>query len=139
MLLAILNRDLDRQKEFKNANKVDIDFTDNAFSLDGEYNFSASSNTYLKNAIRYGIFFASLDLDFFRLPRFVLCDNMEDKGMEQVRTQNLQAVIAELSNNSNVEHQIIFTTFMINEELNKTDACVGKDYTDSQKTLEINW
>lgn len=135
--LFILKKDLERQKEFKKAVKVDIDFRDNAFSLDNEYNFSASSNTYLKNAIRYGIFFASLDLAFFRVPRFVLCDNMEDKGMEQLRTQNLQEVIAELSVNSNIEHQIIFTTSMVSDKLNNTPLCVGDFYTENNKTLKI--
>jgi hypothetical protein len=136
--LIILKKDLDRQNEFKNAKKVDIDFRDNAFSLDNEFNFSACSNTYLKNAIRYGVFFASLELAFFRFPRFILCDNMEDKGMEQIRTQNLQEVISELSKNAKIEHQIIFTTSMVSEKLNSTPSCVGDFYTENKKTLNIH-
>ncbi len=136
--LYILEKDLDRQEEFQKAEKVEIDFFNNAFSLDGAFNFSASSNIYLKNAIRYAIFFASLELAFFRFPRFILCDNMEDKGMEMVRTQNLQEIIAELSKNTTISHQIIFTTSMISEKLDNTPLCVGRYYTKEKKSLQLS-
>jgi hypothetical protein len=32
-----------------------------------------------------------------RYPKFILCDNMEDKGMEKERTQNLQNLIVKIS------------------------------------------
>ncbi|MBE9467497.1 MAG: AAA family ATPase [Bacteroidetes bacterium] len=132
----LLKKDLDRQNEFKNAKVVKVDFTNNTFSLDEKFNFSASSNTYLKNAVRFGIFFASLELGFFRFPRFVLCDNMEDKGMEQVRTQNLQKQLVDISNSLEVEHQLIFSTSMIDTSLNNTSMCVGEEYDENNKSLK---
>lgn len=137
--VKILKRDLPRQNEFKVATKVDIDFYGDTFSLDGNFNFSASSNTYLKNAIRFAIFFASLDLDFMRYPKFLLCDNIEDKGMQPDRSKNFQHIIIDLSNAymAKNEHQIIFSTSMIAEDLEGTPYCVGDYYTIDGKTLKI--
>ncbi len=137
--VKILKSDLDRQGEFMNARNVDIDFYGDSFSLDGNFNFSASSNTYFKNAIRFAIFFSSLQLGFMRYPKFIFCDNMEDKGMEKERTQNLQNLIVKISNSfsDKVEHQIIFSTSMIADNLNNTPYCVGDDYDQNNKTLKV--
>lgn len=135
--LHILKNDLDRQEEFRSGKWVEIDFLRDTYSLDGSNNFSASSKIYLKNAILFSIFFASLKLSFFRYPRFILCDNMEDKGMEKERTQNLQKLITNMSNNIEQEHQIIFTTSMVADELNNTPYCVGTDYDRNNKTLKV--
>ncbi|MDR0844165.1 MAG: hypothetical protein LBN71_03015 [Tannerella sp.] len=135
--LYILKKDLDRQEEFKNGKWVEIDFLHDVYSLDGNHNFSASSNVYLKNAILFSLFFASLKLDFFRYPRFILCDNMEDKGMEKERTQNFQRLITGISSKIEQEHQIIFTTSMIADDLNNTPLCVGVEYNRNNKTLKV--
>lgn len=134
----ILRHDLKRQDEFENPQKVEIDFLSDVFNLGGKYNFSASSNTYFKNAIRYSVFFSSLDLSFYRYPKFILCDNMEDKGMELIRTQNLQRIIVSISESKQVEHQIIFSTSMIASDLDtRHDLCVGPHYTRENKTLKL--
>lgn len=135
--LFILKNDLERQNEFKRGNIVEINFKGDSFSLDESNNFSASSKTYFKNAILFSIFFASLELDFFRYPRFILCDNMEDKGMEKERTQNFQNVITSMSNRFGKDHQIIFTTSMISDELNNSEYCVGESYDRNNKTLKV--
>ncbi|MEQ9062773.1 MAG: AAA family ATPase [Vicingaceae bacterium] len=135
--LYILKNDLDRQEEFQSAQLVEVDFYKDTYSLDGSNNFSASSKTYFKNAVLFAIFFASIELDFFRYPRFILCDNMEDKGMEKERTQNFQKLITQLSERFGSEHQIIFTTSMISEDLNNTSYCVGDDYDSGNKTLKV--
>ena len=83
------------------------------------------------------MFFASSMLDFLRYPRFILCDNMEDKGMEKERTQNLQKLLTDMSNKIEQEHQIIFTTSMVADELNNTPYCVGADYDRNNKTLKV--
>lgn len=134
--LQILKSDLGRQREFSNAKKVELDFPRNSFSLDGQNNFSESSNVYLKNSIRFAIFFASLKHQFFRFPRFILCDNIEDKGMQADRSKSFQREIVKLSQESNIEHQIIFTTSMVDDELNMTDLCVGDFYNEDNKTLK---
>lgn len=137
--IYILHNDLDRQKEFKVARQVEVDFFGDSMSLDGNFNFSASSNTYLKNAIRFAIFFSSLDIDFMRYPKFILCDNMEDKGMEKERTQNLQKLITTMSESykDKEEHQIIFSTSMIADELEGTVYCVGEYYDQNNRTLKV--
>lgn len=135
--LEILKRDLDRQDEFKTGKHLEIDFAKDTFTLDENNSFSASSNIYFKNAIHFAIFFASLELNFMRYPKFILCDNMEDKGMEKERTQNFQNVITEISKRHQVAHQIIFTTSMVSDQLNGTDYCVGEDYILGKKTLRI--
>lgn len=137
--IYILHNDLERQREFRVARHVEIDFFGDSMSLDGNFNFSASSNTYLKNAIRFSIFFSSLVIDFMRYPKFILCDNMEDKGMEKERTQNLQKLITSMSEayKDKVEHQIIFTTSMIADELEGTIYCVGDYYDQNHRTLLV--
>ncbi|CAM4339449.1 hypothetical protein EWU23_10565 [Cytophagaceae bacterium 50C-KIRBA] len=135
--LFILRNDLDRQDEFRKGHIIDVNFHKDSYSLDDGNNFSASSKTYFKNAVLFSIFFASLELDFFRYPRFILCDNMEDKGMEKIRTQNLQNLITTMSERFEKDHQIIFTTSMIADELNDTDYCVGQSYDREHKTLHV--
>ena len=135
--LNILRADLDRQGEFKTGKIVDVNFQKDTYALDGKNNFSASSKIYFKNAVLFSIFFAAVELDFFRYPRFILCDNMEDKGMEKERTQNFQRVITSLSEKIKKEHQIIFTTSMIADELNNTRYCVGDEYGETNKTLKL--
>lgn len=135
--LYILRHDLDRQDEFKTGQRVDVNFVKDTFSLDDENNFSASSKIYFKNAVLFSIFFASAVLDFFRYPRFLLCDNMEDKGMEKARTQNFQNLIVKMSNALTTEHQIIFTTSEISDELNNTPYCIGPAYKKVSKTLDV--
>jgi len=137
LTLHILKNDLDRQEEFRSGKHVEIDFLRDTYSLDGGNNFSASSKTYFKNAVLYSIFFASLELQFFRYPRFILCDNMEDKGMEKERTQNFQDLITSMSDKIEYEHQIIFTTSMISDDLNNKPYCVGPEYDRFNKTLEV--
>ena len=137
LTLRLLHSDLGRQAEFSTGKKVELDFEKNTFSLDGENNFSESSNVYLKNSVRFAIFFASLQKDFFRLPRFILCDNIEDKGMQPDRSQSFQNEIVKLSSESDVRHQIIITTSMISPDLDNTELCVGDFYSETNKTLKI--
>lgn len=137
LTLRLLHSDLGRQAEFSTGKKVELDFEKNTFSLDGENNFSESSNVYLKNSVRFAIFFASLEKEFFRLPRFILCDNIEDKGMQPDRSQSFQKELVKISSESDVKHQIIITTSMISPDLDNTELCVGDFYTETNKTLKI--
>lgn len=135
--LYLLKNDLQLEEWFRSARTVTIDLDNNTFSVDGRNQFSASSVTYLKNSIHFGILFASLDLDFFRYPRFLLCDNIEDKGMTVERSQNFQRHVVAMSKAAKVEHQIIFTTSMIDPSLDNAEYCIGPNYKDGHKTLNI--
>lgn len=137
----ILRNDLPRQAEFVNAKAqgIDVNFKANSMALNGQFNYSASSKVYLKNAIRFAIFFASLQLDFFRYPGFIACDNMEDKGMEKERSQNFQTLLVKMcSKMPQDSYQMIFTTSMIADDLNTNDYCIGEEYSKSNKSLNLS-
>ena len=57
--------------------------------------------------------------------------------MELERTQNFQKALVDLSNKFKVEHQMIFTTSMINPTLNNTVHCIGEFYNETNKTLKV--
>ena len=133
----LLRSDLPREENFMNPEKIVIDYEKNIFTVNDRNQFSASSIVYLKNSLHYAIFFASLELDFFRYPGFILCDNMEDKGMEEKRSQNFQMKIVDLASKYSQPFQVIFTTSMIAPELDNTSLCVGAYYSETNKSLKL--
>lgn len=133
-----LRSDLPREEIFKHPGHITVDFEKNVFAVNARNVFSASSTVYLKNCIHYAIFFASLDLDFLRYPRFILCDNMEDKGMEEIRSHNFQRKVVEVANKYTKPYQIIFTTSMIEPGLDNSMLCVGDKYSEENKSLKIH-
>lgn len=134
----LLNNDLDRQDEFKNANDFFIDYSNNISFLSNKFSkYSASSNFYLKVSARFSIFLASLHIDDMRFPRFIFADNMEDKGIEMKRAQNLQKLlINRLSEYNTSNYQMIYTTSYITDELNTSDLVVGEYYTKENPSLK---
>lgn len=135
--LQFLHNDLDREGEFKVAQEVVTDFERNLCLVDGRSNFSASSMAYLKGAVHFAIFFASLVVSFFRYPKFISNDNIEDKGMEEIRSMNFQRILVDLSQRHDVKHQIIIATSMIAPELDNEKYCIGPKYTQNFKTLQF--
>ncbi len=138
--LNLLHEDLNREDGFKEAESLKIDYGSNSIYVDDrQKRFSASSNFYLKNTVRFALFFASLELPEMRFPRFILCDNMEDNGIEEIRAKNFQRLIINKAKNySNKSYQIIYTTSYIPEELNTPEYCVGEYYSNegNNKTLK---
>lgn len=134
----LLNNDLERQDEFKKANEFFIDFSNNIAFLSNKYSkYSASSNFYLKVSARFALFLASLSISGMRYPRFIFADNMEDKGIEMLRAQNLQKLLIERTNKfEDTSYQMIYTTSYITDELNKSPYVVGEYYTKDNKTLK---
>ncbi len=141
----LLNNDFDRQDEFKNANDFFIDFSNNLvylMSKDSElskkyHKFSASSNFYLKVTGRFALFLASLSVENMRYPRFVFADNMEDKGIEIERAQNLQdLLIKRVEKYSAESYQMIYTTSYITDKLEKSNYVVGQYYTKLNPSLK---
>ncbi|WP_231372750.1 AAA family ATPase [Aureivirga sp. CE67] len=137
--LFLLNNDLRRQQDFAEAKEFNIDYRNNlAFISDKDAKYSASSNFYLKTAARFSIFLASLEIEKMRYPRFIFCDNMEDKGIEKERAQNFQKIIIKQAEKSNKENfQLIYTTSFIPEDLDNTSYCVGDSYTEDNPSLKI--
>lgn len=136
--LFLLNKDLRRQQEFAEAKLFNIDYRNNiAFISDKDAKYSASSNFYLKTSARYSIFLASLEIEKMRYPRFIFCDNMEDKGIEKERAQNFQRIIISQAESSKTkEYQLIYTTSFIPDELDNTPYCVGDFYTEYNRSLK---
>lgn len=143
--IYLLNNDFDRQDEFKNASDFVIDFANNLVYLkskDSElskkyHKFSASSNFYLKVTGRFALFLASLSVENMRYPRFVFADNMEDKGIEVERAQNLQnLLIARAEKFDSNSYQMIYTTSYITPELEKSSYVVGEYYTKENPSLK---
>ena len=131
----LLKRDLRREDSFENPELFAVSFGDDAMLVDGKMNFAESSNVVLKNTAILSLFLAACyDQDFWH-PRFLLMDNIEDKGMEQERSYNYQRLIVEESRKAKFPHQIIFTTSMMNPELEQSDLTVGPRYTQQNKTL----
>jgi hypothetical protein len=134
---SILKQDLERQVEFRNAQAVSVNFGDNSILVDGELNFAESSNVVVKNAAILSLLLAATQDAKFYHPRFVLLDNVEDKGMEQNRSHNFQKVIVQSSEIASLEHQIIFTTSMPNPELDNSEYVIGPHYTHENRTLNV--
>jgi predicted nucleic acid-binding Zn-ribbon protein len=132
-----LRADIPSEELFEEAKEVTVDFSKNTFAVDGLNQFSASSMTLLKNSVHFAFLFASLELEFFRFPRLIICDNVEDKGMVPERSQNFQRLVVERSSAAEFEHQIIFTTSMIDPSLDDTELCVGEKYDHDHKSLKI--
>lgn len=137
--LNLLKSDLNREEGFKEAKSLEINYYDNAVYVDDKKKrFSASSDFYLKNTSRFSLFFSSLLIDSMRFPRFILCDNMEDKGIEKERAQNFQRLIIDTAQNSqNKEFQIIYTTSYIPEEIEGSDYCVGDYYSEETNNKSL--
>jgi hypothetical protein len=138
--LKLLKGDGAYEEKFQDGRKVTINFGKNTFYLDDRNRFSASSLVLLKNCVRFAIFFASVELDYFRYPRFILCDNVEDKGMEEARSKNFQKNIADIANSSDFKDkhfQIIMTTSMISDDLNVENYTIGDFYDGKAKSLKL--
>jgi len=138
--LELLKGDGEYESTFVDGKNVSLSFSKNSFYLDGRNRFSASSMVLLKNCVRFAIFFASIELDFMRYPKFILCDNIEDKGMEEARSKNFQKNIVNIANSKKFEDkdfQMIFSTSMINDDLNIEPYTIGEFYDENNKTLKL--
>lgn len=134
----LLNNDLKRQEDFYEAKEFHIDFRNNmAYISDKDAKYSASSSFYLKISARYSIFLASLGIERMRYPRFIFCDNMEDKGIEKIRAENFQKILVQEAEKFDAkEYQMIYTTSFIPDELNIEKYTVGEFYTEQNASLK---
>jgi hypothetical protein len=89
----------------------------------------------LKNSFALGMLTSALIDKEFKLPRWMLFDNIEDKGMVQERAWNFQRLVLKASNELKSPHQIIFTTSKIAPELDDPKYVVGRKYTRASRSL----
>ena len=131
----LLKEDLSREDTFEDPRSFSLNFGDDAMLVGGKMNFAESSNVILKNTALFSLFLgACYDPEFWH-PRFLLMDNIEDKGMEVERSHNFQRIIIEESQKVKIPHQIIFTTSMLDPKLEGGALTVGPKYTRQNKTL----
>lgn len=133
----ILENDLLTEEGFSSSSDVYFDFAEDRIAVNGKTGFSASSLTLLRNAFHLALHLASCESATMRYPRFLLMDNIEDKGMTEARSQNFQRHLVRLSEELDVEHQIIFTTSMIDTSLDIEKYTVGDKYDFNNKSLKI--
>ncbi|MDB5578898.1 MAG: hypothetical protein JWR80_4074 [Bradyrhizobium sp.] len=134
---SIIGEDLHTEAEFSADSTIYFDFAEDRVSVNGKSGFSASSLTVLRNAFHLGLHWAACKDKRFRYPRFLLLDNIEDKGMTEERSQNFQSIILKISDSIDVDHQIIFTTSMISDDLDRSEMTVGEKYSFNNKSLKV--
>lgn len=134
---SVLSTDVQSEKEFATDSLVYYNFAEDRVGINGKFGFSASSLTVVRNAFHLALLWASCIDKEFLYPRFILMDNIEDKGMTEVRSQNFQREIVRISDELSCEHQIIFTTSMIDPVLDVSNMTVGEKYTFNNKSLKI--
>ena len=133
----IISHDVKSEAEFTSDSDVYFNFSEDRIAINGKYGFSASSLTVIRNAFHLALHWSACADSSFRYPRFLLMDNIEDKGMTQERSQNFQRLIVNISKEIRVPHQIIFTTSMTDPELDNSELTVGEKYDFHHKSLKI--
>jgi hypothetical protein len=133
----LLDQDLQEHSDFGDVANVSFEFSGDWIAINGEKNRagSASGMVVLKNSFTAGMLNASLNDQRFNLPRWMLFDNVEDKGMVEERSWNFQRLLVTLSNASSTPHQIIFTTSKIAPELDRPELVVGRRYERAARSL----
>lgn len=134
---TILAEDLHTEAEFTEESDVYFDFSEDRVTVNDKSGFSASSLTVIRNAFHLALHWVSCTNPILRYPRFLLLDNIEDKGMTERRSQNFQKLIATISESIEADHQIIFTTSMVDPALDESEMTVGDRYSFGNKSLSI--
>ncbi|WP_312917843.1 AAA family ATPase [Stenotrophomonas sp.] len=137
--MALLKQDHSDHSDFDDVTSLTFDFSGDWIALNGNKNRvgSASGMVILKNSFLLALFQASLIDEKFFLPRFMLMDNVEDKGMVAERSWNFQRLILAASKAGELTHQFIFTTSKIAPELDQSPYVVGGAYSKARRTLNI--
>jgi hypothetical protein len=133
----ILSQDVPSDIAQVTEDGVRFDFGRNEIVVNGKLSYSASSHVVIKNAFHLAVLFASCMDARMKYPKFLLIDNIEDKGMTPERSHSFQRMIVEMSDRAGVEHQIIFTTSMPAPDLETERLVVGEKYSESNMSLKI--
>ncbi|WP_179027261.1 AAA family ATPase [Pseudomonas hunanensis] len=136
-VIAFLKSDSGSEREFKEAEEVEYDFASSRVSVNGKTYFSESSISYLNNAFHLALLKLSLVKDYVRFPRLLILDGIENFGLEDQRSQNLQMNIQKYFSVEKVDHQIIIATKTIHPELDVPGIRVGSHFTEDAKSLKM--
>ncbi len=137
-VIDLVKQDSGDEKSFDNPQTFTFDFRADSFMLDDKPKISDSSMVILKNSFGLALFLESISDQQIRIPRFMLFDNIEDKGMREERSANFQRLIVKECADIDEDMQLIMTTSMIAEELDGSDYCVGPYYDRNHPTLDFS-
>lgn len=134
---ALLDQDLEEHSDFGDVTHVNFDFGGDWVAINGDKNRagSASGMVILKNSFAAGFLISAIHHESFNLPRWMLFDNVEDKGMVEERSWNFQRLLVAASSAAKQKHQIIFTTSKIAPELDTAEYVIGRKYTREGRSL----
>ena len=121
-------------QELKNVERISFDFAKDELFAIGKDSPAASTGSYLKNSFFFSLFLLSLKHPNVRYPRFIVMDNLEDKGLQDDRVQQFHQDVIRRSEETQVKHQIIFTarSEVITEELEQSGMCIGENFDGNQ-------
>lgn len=135
----ILGQDMAEHSDFGEVQRISFDFGDDWIAINSDKNRSrsASGMVVLKNSFLLSLYISAIKDPLFNLPRFLMIDNMEDKGMVQPRVWNFQETLLKECEAAGGEQQVIFTTSTISPKLNKPEYVVGRLYTKEHPSLDF--
>lgn len=138
-VIRMLKQDLQSQSDFFPVESMSFSFAEDWIAVNGDKNVSrsASGMVILKNSFLVGLYLAALQDQAFLLPRFMLLDNIEDKGMVRDRSWNFQRVTVQEASKFTAPHQLIFTTSMLAPELEKSGLVIGRKFTRDEPSLKL--
>jgi len=136
-MVRLLHEDLPRQPEFVSAKSAEISFVDNTVSVNGSRNFSESSAVVLRHIFHLALLTASTELEYMRVPRFIMLDGIDDGGMEKERSHQLQDIIVGECAKYEADFQLIYATSEIKPEFEDTDLVVSRFFTPEARSLDV--
>jgi len=136
-MIRLLKEDLPLQPEFVDAQVVKYDFEENSVYVNGSRNFSESSTVVLRHIFHLALLSTSMELDYMRVPRFLMLDGIDDGGMEQNRSHNLQKIIVKECGAYKFDYQVVFATSEIQADIEKTDMVVSRPFTPDSRSLDV--
>jgi hypothetical protein len=136
---GLLEKDLEEHSDFEKIDYVNFSFAEDWIAINNDKNRagSASGMVVLKNSFAAAALMSSLADSRFYLPRWMLFDNIEDKGMVEERSWNFQRLLIARSSEEKNTHQIIFTTSKIAPELAGSEFVVDRKYTKAAPSLAV--
>lgn len=136
-MIRLLKEDLPLQPEFVDAQVVKYDFEENSVYVNGSRNFSESSTVVLRHIFHLALLSTSMELDYMRVPRFLMLDGIDDGGMEQNRSHNLQKIIVKECGTYKFDYQVVFATSEIQADIEKTHMVVSRPFTPDARSLDV--
>ena len=135
----LLKNDVGGEKDLHDIKAIEINFEKNKLYVNERSNYAASSMGYIKNCFSLSLWMASIENSNFKLPRFMLLDNIEDKGIEADRVYNFQNSIKNFIDNSDITSQIIISASLLEENLRNEKFIIGKYYHNDETGKTLNF